>query len=303
MLVGPKIGEDAAIIQDDGKVLVIHSDPITGASQDIGRLAVHVSVNDVVSKGADPRWVSIVLLLNPEISRDGIRRIAFQAHQVCLEVGASIIGGHTEVTPTVERPVIISTVVGEAKAGRFFTSSGARPDDRIIMTKTAALEGTAILAHQFPDLGKVVGEKVIRSARNFLDNISIYPEARIARQVPGVTAMHDVTEGGVLCAVQEVAIASRCGFEVDSLKIPVASETSAICAELSLDPLRTIGSGSLIITVRGASADSLLRKFRAANLQATEIGKMMRKGHWIFSEGKRKRLSSFTTEELWKVVS
>lgn len=302
MLVGPRIGEDAAIVQSSGKILVIHSDPITGTTQDIGRLAVHVSVNDVVAKGADPRWVSLVLLLDAGISIQTIRRISSQAHQACLEVGAAIVGGHTEITSTVERPVIVSTVVGEARAGRFFTSSGARPGDRIIMTKTAALEGTAILARQFPRLTRTLGEKLTRSASNLLENISVYPEARIARDVSGVTAMHDVTEGGVLCAVQEVAAASGCGFNIYPSRVPIAHETRRICSKLNLDPLKTLGSGALIITANPSKTRGLIEKLGEKGIRASEIGKIIARGQWLISSKGKLRMRGFVREEIWKVL-
>ncbi len=299
---GPSVGEDAAIIQENGKVLVIHSDPITGAVQDLGRLAVHISVNDVVSKGADPRWISLVLLLHTGVKTKEIHRIASQAHEACVEVGAAIVGGHTEVTPIVERDVIVSTVVGEAEAGKFFTSSGASPGDRIIMTKTAAIEGTWILANQFPKLRQTVGEKVMRSARHFVDQVSIYPEARIARAASGVTAMHDVTEGGVLCAVQEIASASGCGFIIDRSKVVVALETQRICAELNLDPLKTIGSGSLIITIEASKSAALIRSLSEHGIRATEIGSMTKKGQWLRDKGANIKVPNFVREEIWTVI-
>lgn len=302
VLVGPRIGEDAAVIQEDGKVLVIHSDPVTGAEQDLGRLAVHVSVNDVVAKGADPRWVSLVLLLDSRVDVGRIRRMAFQAHQACLEVGASIVGGHTEVTPIVRRSVIVSTVVGEAKAGRFFTSGGAHPGERIIMTKSAALEGTWLLAYQIPRLRQAVGEKVVDRALRLIEKISIYPEARVAREMPGVTAMHDVTEGGVLCAVQEVASASSCGFILESSKVPITEETQRICSELSIDPLKTIGSGSLIITTKASGVRQLIKRLNEKGIKASEIGRITKTGQWL-QEGRDKlKVPRFVREEIWKVI-
>ncbi len=303
VLIGPHIGEDAAIIQDDGKVLVIHSDPITGAEQDLGRLAVHVSVNDVVAKGADPRWISLVLLLNSKVDLRRIRRIALQAHQACLEVGASIVGGHTEVTPIVDRSVVVSTVVGEAKAGRFFTSGGAHQGDRIVMTKSAALEGTWILANQVPRLSQTVGEKTVHKALLFSEKISIYPEARVARDTPGVSAMHDVTEGGVLCAVQEVASASGCGFIVDASKVAVAEETLRICSSLKIDPLRTIGSGSLIITTKASNGGELIRRLNEGGIMASDIGRITKSGQWLREGEDELRIRRFVREEIWKVIS
>jgi hydrogenase expression/formation protein HypE len=302
VLVGPQIGEDAAIIQDNGKVLVIHSDPVTGAVQDLGRLAVHVSVNDVVAKGADPRWISLVLLLDSRVNLRAIRQIAVQAHQACLEVGASIVGGHTEVTPIVARSVIVSTVVGEAKAGNFFTSGGAHPGDRIVMTKSAALEGTWLLANQMPKLRQILGERIVNTALRLGEKISIYPEARIAREILGVTAMHDVTEGGVLCAVQEVASASGCGFVLDSSKVAIAEETRRICSTVGIDPLKTIGSGSLIITTKAPRAEELIDRLNGQGILATDIGQITKSGQRL-REGKEElKIRGFVREEIWKVI-
>jgi hydrogenase expression/formation protein HypE len=302
VLVGPRIGEDAAIIQNDGKVLVIHSDPVTGAEQDLGRLAIHVSVNDVVAKGADPRWISLVLLLDSRVDLIAIRRIARQAHQACLEVGATIVGGHTEVTPIVRRSVIVSTVVGEAKAGSFFTSAGAHPGDRIVMTKSAALEGTWLLANQIPRLAQMVGEKIVKKALSLREKISIYPEARVGREMPGVTAMHDVTEGGVLCAVQEIASASGCGFRLDSSRVAIAEETQRICSALSIDPLKTIGSGSLIITAKASCAGELIERLDEQGILATDIGQITKSGQWLHEGKEERRIRGFVREEIWKVI-
>lgn len=299
---GPRIGEDAAIIQNGGKVLIIHSDPVTGAEQDLGRLAVHVSVNDVVAKGADPRWISLVLLLDSSVDLRAIRRMARQAHQACLEVGASIVGGHTEVTPIVGRSVIVSTVVGEAKANRFFTSGGAHPGDIIVMTKSAAMEGTWILANQIPRLRKIVGARIVEKARSLIEKISIYPEARVAREVPGVTAMHDVTEGGVLCAVQEVASASSCGFRMDSSKVAVSEETLRICSAMGIDPLKTIGSGSLVITSKASGVRQLIKRLDDKGIKASEIGRILEKGQWLQEGGAEFKVPSFVREEIWKVI-
>ncbi len=269
----------------------------------MGWLAVHVSVNDVAAKGADPKWISLVLLLDSGVNLRSIRRIVLQAHRACLEVGASIVGGHTEVTPIVERSVIISTVVGEAKAGKYLTSGGAHPGDRIVMTKSAALEGTWILANQFPKLKRAVGEEVLNRALHFSEKISIYPEARVARETPGVTAMHDVTEGGVLCAVQEVASASSSGFLVDSSKVPVAEETRLICSELDIDPLRTIGSGSLIITTKAPNSKSLIRRLNERGILATDIGEITKSGQWLRGGKEELKIPRFVREEIWKVIS
>lgn len=272
VLVGPRAGLDAAVIDIGRRVLVLSCDPITGAYRDIGWLVVNINANDIATMGATPRWFVATLFAPEGCGTAVIKRLTKQVQAACDELGVSLVGGHTEVTQGLHRVIISGTMVGEAPKQRFITSAGAEPGDRIIFTKSAAIEGTAILAaDRERELTKALGHPLVARAKRLMRQISIVKEALTAVRV-GVTAMHDPTEGGVAGGLHELADASRVGFDVDGSKIPVAQETRAICAHFGIDPLQLISSGSLLITTKPGRARTVLNALKRAKIQATEIG-------------------------------
>ncbi|MEM1538167.1 MAG: AIR synthase family protein [Candidatus Nezhaarchaeales archaeon] len=306
VLVGPKLGEDAAVIDMGDRVLVIHVDPITGAVKNVGWLAVNVSVNDVASRGAKPLWILISLFLREGASLEEAEAITTQINEAALQLGVSVVGGHTEVTPGLTRPIIVSVAVGEAPKNAYVTSSGARPGDAIVVTKGAAIEGTGILAYEFErELTVRLGEDVIERAKRYITMISVLKDAQIAISVRGVTAMHDATEGGVLGAIQEVAWASKVGVKVYEDRIPISPETKAICSLLGIDPLRTISSGTLIITVKPGKTEELVKQLNVNDVKASVVGEVTepREGIKLYkSDGSVEDLLTPIREQLWTVM-
>ena len=250
VLVGPAYGEDSAIIDMGDFVLVAHSDPITEAVGRVGWLAVHVACNDVAVRGARPRWLLPVLLLPEGCPERVIDEITAQIDLAAREVEAMVVGGHTERTPGLDRPIISMTALGTAPKGRYVTTGGARPGDVIIMTKGAAIEGTAILASDFAEeLARAgVPEGVLARAREFMSEISVVPEALALAEV-GVSSMHDPTEGGLLGGLAEVAYASGRLVEIWEDRVLLRPETREICRALRVDPLRLISSGCLVASL------------------------------------------------------
>jgi len=306
VLVKPKIGEDAAIIDFGDRVLVLHSDPITGAVENIGWLAVNVSSNDVATRGARPKWLSVVILLPENATSDLLDEITRQIDLAAKELEMMVVCGHTEVTPSLDRPILICTAIGEASKDKFVTSSGARVGDKIILTKGAAIEGTAIFAHEFEDyLKSRLSEEIVERAKEYIKYISVLREAMIAIEVGGVTAMHDPTEGGVLGGVQELARASNVGFIVYEDRVIINSETKAICNVLNADPLKTISSGSLLITVRPNKADELVRTLISSGVKASIIGEIVDKSEGDFlvkSDGAKVKLTELVQDHLWLIL-
>ncbi len=244
-LSSPTIGQDCAVVDIGSDLLVLSCDPITSASvTHLGRLTVHVSCNDAAAAGAEPVGLLVTLLMPPTGTMEQISQIADDLSAAAQLANVDILGGHTEVTDVVTRAVTNATVI--ARQPRNQALRGMRPGDDIVMTKWAAVEGTTILAEDFTDRLSSVPPKLIDAARSLTGKLSIVSESRIAMQF-GATAMHDVTEGGVLGASWELGFANRCAVSIDTGKIPVREETRALCAALSLDPLRLIGSGSLLI--------------------------------------------------------
>jgi len=306
VIVGPKIGEDAAVIDFEDRVLVVHSDPITGAVENIGWLAVNVCANDIATRGVRPLWILTVILLPKDSDSAQLRNIATQIGKATRELDIAVIGGHCEVTSSVSRPVIIATVMGEAKKGKFVTSSGARVGDSLIVTKGAAIEGTAILSTEMKELLKPkVDKNTILNGQRFIKMTSIVKDALTAVKTGGVHAMHDATEGGIASGLQEIAWASNTGIIAYEEKIPIHKETKEICKALHIDPLKTISSGTLIISADRKKAEKIVSTLKKSNIQASIIGEVVEKakGAYIMRrDGTRLNLSRPIKEELWKVL-
>jgi len=307
VIVGPKIGEDAAVIDFEDRVLVVHSDPITGAVENVGWLAVNVCANDVATRGVRPLWILTAILLPKGFDSAKLKRIANQIGEAAKELNIAVIGGHSEVTSSVSRPVIVSTVIGEAKKRKFVTSSGARVGDSIIVTKGAAIEGTAILSTEMAKVleKKKVDKRLILSGQKFIKMTSVVKDALIAVKVGGVRAMHDATEGGIASGLQEIAWASNTGMVAYEEKIPVYKETEEICKALGIDPLKTISSGTLIISAQKEKAEKVVSALRKSNIQASVIGEVVKKAkgcYIIRRDGGRLNLSRPVKEELWKIL-
>ena len=300
VIVAPKAGVDFAVVSAGGGYLIVSSDPITGISSNIGRYAVNVSANDVATSGNRPRFLETVILLPEGSSEALLAEISGQLHETARNLGLSIVGGHTEVTPGLKRPIVVSTVFCVVK--EYVTSGGALAGDAILMTKTAGLEGTAAIA----DESKALGDKVPRTAAvealRLRDDLGVVEEAVAAFNTGSVHAMHDCTEGGVLGGVYEMSLASGVGFELLEGAVPLAEATRDICARLSLDPLRLIGSGSLLIAVDQEDKGKVMSAVKAL-CRITEIGRFTPSGrHLKKRDGKAVEVKAAPEDELWRVL-
>ncbi|MDD4312853.1 MAG: AIR synthase family protein [Eubacteriales bacterium] len=295
-LSSPTIGQDCAVVDLNSDLLVLSCDPITSASvAHLGRLTVHVSCNDAAAAGAEPVGLLVTLLMPPTGTMEQISRIADDLSAAAQLANVDILGGHTEVTDAVTRAVTNATVI--ARQSRSQALRGMRPGDDIVMTKWAAVEGTTILAEDFaPRLSSVPAE-LLSAARSLSGKLSIVAESRIAMQF-GATAMHDVTEGGVLGASWELGFANACSVSIDTAKIPVREETRALCEALSLDPLRLIGSGSLLIACKNGVR--LCEALQREGISVAIIGHAI-EGKTSFVDGAT--LSEPHADELYRLYS
>jgi len=306
VLLGPYIGEDASVIDLGQKALVVHSDPITGTVENVGWLAVNVCTNDIATRGIRPLWILTVLLLPENFTRVQLKTITTQIDQAAKQLGVAVVGGHSEVTLGINRPIIITTAMGETINKRFVRTSGAKIGDALILTKGAAIEGTAILSHELRGFLKTkLNNKTIRNAKKFIQMTSVVKEALIAIEVAGdgVHAMHDATEGGVAAGLQEMAWASNVGLIAHEDKIRIYPETQIICRVLEIDPLRTISSGTLIISAENKKAEKIVTSLKEKDVPASIVGKILDKkeGTCIVRKNRTKLdLSKPVKEELWK---
>ncbi|GAB3669063.1 AIR synthase family protein [Halopiger thermotolerans] len=278
ILQGPAYGEDAAAIDWPGGDLVVSSDPISLAASEVGTLGVYVACNDVAASGADPRWLTVVVMLPDE--ETPLEAITDDLNAAADAVGASIVGGHSEYVDQLERPLLSLTAMGATES--FVPTGGAEPGDRIILTKAAGIEGTAILAADFADEFDVDDETRER-AEAFLEEISVVPDARVVREY--ATAMHDPTEGGVAAGLLELARASDVRLEVDRDAVPIREETARLCDAAGVDPLRIFGSGALLATVPRDAVEDCLAALSDAGLEAAEIGVATAGGSGLLVDG------------------
>lgn len=300
VLVHATVGQDCAVLDFDPSVCVVTCDPITGAAEHLGRLAVHVGCNDLATTGAEPVGVLLTLLLAEATAEADLDRIMQEAGETARAVGVEIVGGHTEVTPGLARSLVVVSAVGRAPRDGFVSAGGGRPGDAVVLTKGAGIEGTAILAADLADrLRPSVDETMMARARGFIEQISVVPEGRIGARC-GATAMHDVTEGGVLNGVWELAEASGCGVRFDADAVPISPETRAICAALEVDPLRLIGSGAMLIAV--ADPRRLQGELGAAGIRSAVIGTLTERDRVVVREGRSAPLVPLERDELWRLL-
>ncbi len=275
VLIHPRVGEDTAAVDVScEEVLVLKADPITFATDSVGMYAVLVNANDVVTSGGVPRWFLTTLLFPVGVTASAIGALMSDLSRICHENGITLCGGHTEITEAVNRPIVTGMMVGTVAKDRLIDKRNIEPGDKILLTKAAAVEGTAIIAREFGDRLRVLGlsSELIEESRHFLDDISIIPEAKIAAESPGVSAMHDVTEGGVATAVRELGIAAGCGLRIDMDAMPIFPQTREIGRLLDIDPLGLIGSGSLLICCRPAYQQQLCDTITQAGIAVACIG-------------------------------
>ncbi len=278
VVLGPGIGVDCAVVRTGDGLLVCKCDPITFVTRDLGHYLVQVNANDLATTGATPRWLMATLLLpEGQADRAMVDGIMGQITRACEEMGAVLVGGHTEITHGLDRPIAVGCLLGEVSPEALVTPRGARPGDRILLTKGVPIEGTAILAAELAhrlDGGLGAGE--LEAAQAFLwePGIGVLRDARVALGAGRVTAMHDPTEGGLLAALWELAQACGHGLRVDLAAVPVPELSAKICRLLEVDPLATIASGALLLTVAPEDGDAIQRALEAEGIACAEIGEV-----------------------------
>lgn len=293
------VGEDCAAIEFGSEACVLSTDPITGATEAVGSLAVHVSGNDVASSGAKPKYMLATLLIPPDKTEEDIAKVVDELIKTSEQLGISIIGGHTEITSAVNRIVVSTTVIGRVQKEKLISSSGAQLGDAIVMTKYAGVEGTCIMYGEYPDvLRSVLSDTDKQEAEKLRSYLSVIKEGMIASEV-GVTAMHDITEGGVYGAVHELCIASDVGCELYSDEIPILESTKKMCSRFGINPKRLIGSGSMLITT--SNTDKLLSTLKESGINGAVIGKVTEGDITVTEDGVNRILEPPEADELFSI--
>ena len=315
VIVGPQIGEDAAVMDIGDNYLVATSDPITFTTEDIGWYVVCVNSNDIAAMGATPKWLLVTLLL-PEsaTTADMLQDIMAQITDACNQFNIALCGGHTEITPTVTQPVVIGQMIGVVDKDALITSSGGSVNDDLILTKGVGIEATAIIARECGNqLDGKYDTELLNKAKNYLiePGISVIKDAHIAVETGGVHAMHDVTEGGVATAVYELATASKLGALIYSEKVLNTPEmysdiTKTLCEIFELNPLGVISSGALLIASDPDKSEMICHALHNAGIGAGIIGKLtpLNAGKWLaHAQNIKEKLPTFETDEITKLFN
>ena len=291
LLIGPAVGEDAAVIRwPEGKYLIFSSDPIVGADSGAGRLLVRVNANDIAAKGGDPAYLAVTLILPPSYGEDGAARVMGEIHDECLSLGIAVAGGHTEFNDRYERPVIMGALIG--MADRVISASDVKPGDVLLVTKHIGIEGMSILAADRPDLLRpFMSEDEIREIVSWSLKTSVLEESRAVRGF--AKFMHDPTEGGFMGGIYEIESLSGLFAELDENAVPLHPLTKRAARELGFDPLHLIASGSLIAVLAPEDAAKAQQDLSRAGFDSAVVGRMVPMAERPLQEPK---------EELWRLL-
>lgn len=302
VLARPKIGEDCAVIDYGEYACVLSTDPITGAANEVGKLAVHISCNDVASNGVEPLGLLLTIMVPEGTTKEEINEIMKQASEEAAKLNVEIIGGHTEITNAVNKVVISSTAIGRQFKDKVINTSDAQIGDSIVMTKYVGLEGTGIIAHDREEyLKKYINENMIKKSKKMLEEVSVVKEGVIAGKV-GVSSMHDITEGGLLGAVWEMCQCSNVGAVIYKDSLEIKEETKEICKIFDIDPLRLISSGCMIITVKKDKEKELLDTLENNDIMAKVIGEIIPEGKYLVDKNKKVEINPPKSDELYKAI-
>jgi hydrogenase expression/formation protein HypE len=302
--VGPKVGEDAAALKFGDGLLVAASDPVTFATDLIGWYVVQVNANDIAAMGAAPSWFLCTVLFPEKSSPRLVENIFHQIMQACRELNISLIGGHAEITPGLDRPLAAGTMLGEVPARGLVTTSGAQPGDDIILAGEIAVEGTALLAREYPERLRSAGVSAAALSKAkrllFTPGISVVKAAQVAAKAAKLHALHDPTEGGLAVGLYELAKAAGVGLVVNEEAIPVLPLCRDFCRRLKLNPLGLIASGALLLTAAPRNSSRIITALKAAGFPAGVIGQITspKPGIRLIRGDRARRLPCFARDEI-----
>lgn len=302
VMIRPSVGEDCAVVKIGDQALVISTDPITGSSSSVGKLAVNINLNDIASNGVEPMGLMLTVLAPVGTSLQELEQVISDAALAAAEHGVEIIGGHTEITDAVNRMVVSAVALGIQPANQVLSLKNIQVGDVILLTKTVGIEGTGILASEkAAELEAVLGAEGLKEAKAFLDQTSVVKEGLIAGRI-GVSAMHDVTEGGLLGAVWEMCHGAGLGCLIHESSIPIHSLTKQICDHFEIDPLRLISSGAMLIIAPQSQVDPLSLALQAAGVPVQEVGVVTEEAFVIDLEGEFFEIAPPEGDALFEVL-
>lgn len=308
LVVPPGLGVDAAVIEMGDRYLVVKTDPITFAADEIGWYAVHVNANDIAAMGGEPRFFLATVLVPADQATPALVESIFRSiHEAARSLGVVVCGGHTEITPGISRPIVVGQMLGEVSPPGLVRPAGLQVGDALLLTKGLAIEATALIAREKGEelRRRGHGEAVLARCRDFLHTpgISVVRDARIARGAGQVHALHDPTEGGVATGLLELAAAAGVGLEILAHELYLAPESAQLCAEFGLDPLGVISSGALLIGCAAGDAAKICEALEREGIRAAQIGAVRPAefGLQLRRGGALAPLPSFAVDEITRI--
>lgn len=302
LVLGPSRGEDAAIIRLRDGYLIAHVDPITTGVRRLGYLSIIVAANDIAVRGAIPKWFLITFLIPPHYRWHDIREIFEDAGEAARRIGGVIVGGHTEVTPGLPRPIAVVTSIGYSLEKPIMTRD-ARPGDAIYVVGRIGGEGAGVIAWDFEEklLSAGISKDVIELAKGYIYDISVVEVALRLRKI--ANSMHDATEGGILQAIREIAVASGLGAQVDLDAAELEGPVEAITTAMEVDPYRLLSSGCLVASVPPSKEEELLAIARDLGKPAVRVGEFIRGELAVLIKraGARYQLDKDVVDEIYKL--
>jgi hydrogenase maturation factor len=309
VIVGPGVGMDAAAVDVGESLLVVKTDPITFARERAPHYLVNVNANDLACMGAAPKWMLVTALLpSGQTTEDNVRSLFDELTLACDTRKISLIGGHTEIIDGLDRPILVGHLLGTVDRNRLLHPGGARPGDRLLLTRPIAIEGTALLARELrAQLSQDLPIDFLERSAGLLDSpgISVQADAEILLESDSVSALHDPTEGGLATGVRELAMAANAGAIISRSNVPVLTETEVIAAALGLDPLGMLASGSLLASVPASKVETVESKCQENEMPFAWIGKVIpsERGFMLREGNVERPLPMFNTDEVARALN
>ncbi len=277
VIIGPRVGTDAAAIDMGDSVLVVKTDPITFATNNAGWYLVNVNANDIACMGAKPKWFLVTALLPEKHTTEAMVAEIFESlESASSAIGVTLVGGHTEITIGLDRPILVGHMLGETTHDQLLDVRSSHPGDAILLCKGIAIEGTALLAREGSDeCLSNIDPQLLQRASQFLTEpgISVVSAARILTgSSAAVRGMHDPTEGGLASALRELSAAAGLSAGIHRDAIMIYPETIAVCEALDIDPMGLISSGALLAVIDPQDAPLAITALAQAGIPCVQIG-------------------------------
>ena len=311
VLVGPQHGVDIGVVDlGNGKVMVTTTDPVF-IVPDYGWeraawFALHILVSDVVTSGLKPSYLTIDLNLPLSVTKEELGKLWGTIASECSRMGITVISGHTAKYAGCNFPMVGgATVIAIGDKDKYVTPRDAKPGDKIIITKGAAIEAAGLFAVTFEDkIRKKFGDAFAVRAADIFYKMSVVEDALTAASVGvrehGVTSMHDATECGIWGGLYEMAQASKTGMRINKEAILLQPEVKTICGEFGMDPYTAISEGTLLITAKANKAEAVVAALKAKNIASSIVGDVVEKpGVIIIDKTFEKMLEHPRVDPFW----